>query len=356
MQQVTTNKQSCNLTQPKASPTCQKGGIFTSGKESKGLCGNVYEQYGDKQSCNLTQPEEKITLSIKGRFAPSPTGYLHKGSLVAAVGSWLAAKSVGGDWLLRIDDLDKQRCRPEFESDILRTLERFSLYWDGSISRQSEHEEHYQAAFEQLQKLNAVYPCGCSRTEISRLATAPHPGEETPYPGYCRNGLSPDKKARCWRVRTDGQVVRFYDRSHGEIVTKLDASGDFVIKRVEGYFAYQLAVVVDDHLTGVNQVVRGSDLLESTPRQILLHKLLGLEPPKYQHLPLVTAADGSKLSKRDNLISATCGLQKGEESRLISWALGFLGHNLPAELACSPCKEQLDWACSTTKTYCNIII
>lgn len=285
---------------------------------------------------------------IVGRFAPSPTGPLHKGSLVAAVGSWLAAKSNNGKWLLRIDDLDKQRCRPEFESDILRTLERFSLTWDGKISRQSEHEEHYQAAFLQLQKQNAVYPCACSRTEINRLASAPHVGEETPYPGFCRNGLPANKKPRSWRVNTKEQVIHFNDYYHGKIIVNLDKSGDFVVKRVEGYFAYQLAVVVDDHLAGVNQVVRGSDLLDSTPRQLFLYKLLDIKPPAYQHLPLVTATDGSKLSKRDNPVSSTSGLQAGEENKLISWVLGFLGYQLPQELVCAGCKEQLEWARTTT--------
>lgn len=283
--------------------------------------------------------------SVVGRFAPSPSGPLHIGSLVAAVGSWLAAKRPGGLWLLRIDDLDRPRCRPEFEDDILRTLERFSLLWDGPTSRQSDHEEQYAAAFEQLRTDDVVYPCGCSRAEIARLASAPHPGEEIPYPGTCRNGLSPGRKARAWRVRTEGVTVRFDDLRHGGIVTNLDTTGDFVVKRVEGFFAYQLAVVVDDRLTGVNQVVRGDDLLDSTPRQVLLHQLLGWPVPQYCHLPLVTGPNGGKLSKRDNPVSLAAGLAPGRESELLAWALRFLGEEPPSSLQGAPCGELLRWAC-----------
>lgn len=281
---------------------------------------------------------------VVGRFAPSPTGPLHTGSLVAAVGSWLAAKRSRGRWLLRIDDLDRPRCRQEYEDDILRTLERFDLHWDGEISRQSDHDESYITAFEQLRKLGAVYPCGCSRAEIARLASAPHPGEEIPYPGTCRDGLLPGREPRAWRVRTKGSVVTFDDLRHGRIVTALDDTGDFMVKRVEGFFAYQLAVVVDDRLTGVNQVVRGDDLLDSTPRQVLLHQMLGWPLPQYCHLPLVTAPDGGKLSKRDNLVSLAHGLPVGGESKLLLWALEFLGYGMPAQLAGATCGELLAWA------------
>lgn len=281
---------------------------------------------------------------LVGRFAPSPTGPLHLGSLVAAVGSWMMARAYGGQWLLRIDDLDQERCRPEFEDDILRTLERFGLHWDGQLSRQSSNSEAYAEAFEWLHTIGAVYPCGCSRAEIARLASAPHPGEEIPYPGTCRQGLAPDKQPRAWRLRTAGEMVVFDDLRHGRITTELERSGDFVVKRVEGYFAYQLAVVVDDHLSGVNQVVRGDDLLDSTPRQVLLHQLLGWPLPQYCHLPLVTAPDGGKLSKRDNTVSLADGRVKGQEAQLLAQALGFLGMNLPTALAGSCCDELLQWA------------
>ncbi len=285
-----------------------------------------------------------LNIAVVGRFAPSPTGPLHSGSLVAAVGSWLAAKQRGGRWLLRLDDLDRPRCRQEFEDDILRTLERFDLHWDGEVSRQSNHEEQYVAAFEQLRKLDVVYPCGCSRAEIARLASAPHPGEEIPYPGTCREGLLPGREPRAWRVRTKENVVTFDDLRHGAVVTALDETGDFIVKRVEGFFAYQLAVVVDDHLTGVNQVVRGDDLLDSTPRQVLLHQMLGWPLPHYCHLPLVTGPDGRKLSKRDNRVSLAAGSVAGRESELLVWALGFLGVKVPEAYAGARCRELLAWA------------
>lgn len=283
---------------------------------------------------------------VIGRFAPSPTGPLHLGSLVAALGSWLMAKSAGGQWLLRVDDLDGPRCRQEFEDDILRTLERFGLLWDGAITRQSGNIEAYASAFERLQEQGAVYPCGCSRAEIARSASAPHPGEEIPYPGSCRSGLSAGREPRAWRLRTAGVQVVFDDLRHGRIVTELERSGDFVVKRAEGFFAYQLAVVVDDHLSGVNQVVRGDDLLDSTPRQVWLHQLLGWPIPAYCHLPLVTGPDGAKLSKRDNTVSLADGRLTGKESELLVWALEFLGLVVPDALRGADCADLLGWATS----------
>jgi len=283
---------------------------------------------------------------VVGRFAPSPTGPLHAGSLVAAVGSWLMAKSCGGHWLVRIDDLDGPRCRTEFADDILRTLERFGLVWDGPIRRQSDSTACYAEAFERLCDLGAVYACGCSRAEIARSASAPQPCEEIPYPGTCRDGLPTGRTPRAWRLRTKGVSVAFNDLRHGNLTTELDLSGDFVVKRAEGFFAYQLAVVVDDHLSGVNQVVRGDDLLDSTPRQVLIHQLLGWPLPHYCHLPLVTGPAGSKLSKRDNQISCSGGLLVGMETELMSRSLAFLGFQLPPEIVGTPCYEQLLWAVS----------
>lgn len=280
---------------------------------------------------------------VVGRFAPSPTGPLHTGSLVAAVGSWLMAKSSGGRWLLRIDDLDRDRCRQAFEDDILRILERFGLLWDGPLSRQSANTEQYATAFEQLRATGAVYPCGCSRAEIARSASAPHPGEEIPYPGTCRAGLPLGRESRAWRLRTEGVTIAFDDLRHGRMTHDFAASGDFVVRRVEGCFAYQLAVVVDDHLSGVNQVVRGDDLLDSTPRQVLLHQLLGWPLPEYCHLPLVTGPQGGKLSKRDNTVSLADGRVAGQESELLVWALGFLGLKIPAELLGACCGDLLLW-------------
>ncbi len=288
---------------------------------------------------------ENIARNITGRFAPSPTGALHTGSLVTAVGSWLLAKSLGGRWLLRIDDLDTPRQVPGMVDDILATLESFGLFWDGEISWQSRHTEAYCAAFEELQRSGLVYPCGCSRKEIALSASAPHPEDDSiPYPGTCRNGLRPGAAVRSWRVRVTDEEVCFSDLRRGRVCQNLYRScGDFGLRRGDGVFAYQLAVVVDDHLTGVTQVVRGDDLLSSTPRQIYLQRLLDLPQPDYCHLPLVTGPCGAKLSKRDNLVSQHLGNWTGREGVLLLGVLGFLGQAPPQCLAGASCGEILEW-------------
>ncbi|MDD2270897.1 MAG: tRNA glutamyl-Q(34) synthetase GluQRS [Desulfuromonadaceae bacterium] len=281
---------------------------------------------------------------VVGRFAPSPTGALHTGSLVAAVGSYLMAKQGGGRWVLRLDDLDRSRQVPGMADDILRTLESFGLLWDGEVAFQSRHQDDYQHFFELLQQAGSIYPCSCSRKEIARSASAPHPGDEgVRYPGSCRDGKT-GAAIRSWRVRAPEAEICFSDLRNGRYCQKLSAvSGDFVIRRGDGEFAYQLAVVVDDYLAGVNQVVRGDDLLSSTPRQIYLQKLLGLPQPDYCHLPLVTGPDGLKLSKRDHLISSQLGNVVGRERSLLFAVLHFLGQNPPAELAECPPAAILEW-------------
>ena len=287
----------------------------------------------------------KNTTAIIGRFAPSPTGALHTGSLVAAVGSWLMAKSAGGRWLLRMDDLDTPRLVAGMADDILRTLENFDLQWDGEISWQSSHRDAYRAAFEQLQQQGLIYPCGCSRKEIAQAASAPHPEDDTvPYPGTCRDGMRPGAQVRSWRVRVTDDELCFEDHRRGRVCQNLRQNcGDVALRRGDGEFAYQLAVVVDDALTGVNQVVRGDDLLYSTPRQIYLQRLLGLPQPLYCHLPLVNGPGEEKLSKRDNLISHQLGGCKGRESALLWNVLTFLGQGPPQELAGAGCAEILQW-------------
>lgn len=282
---------------------------------------------------------------ITGRFAPSPTGALHTGSLVSAVGSWLMAKSAGGRWLLRIDDLDTPRQLPGMADDIMTTLERFGLFWDGEISRQSHNQDAYQQAFDHLLQTGALYPCYCSRKEIAQAASAPHPADDClPYPGKCRSATPGDRPVRSWRVRVTGEQICFHDQRKGLIRQNLATGcGDFAVRRGDGEFAYQLAVVVDDHLTGVNQVVRGEDLLSSTPRQIYLHRLLGLTPPEYCHLPLVTGPGGAKLSKRDNLVSHHLGNWNGREQVLLLAALEFLGLQPPVELSGASRGEILTW-------------
>jgi len=278
--------------------------------------------------------------AIVGRFAPSPTGPLHFGSLVAAVGSYCLARRAGGRWLLRMDDLDRPRVVPGAADDILRTLEVLGFAWDGPVLWQSGRGEAYAAALEQLRQQGLLYPCACSRREI--LASAPHPGEEGPvYPGTCRWGLPADRAPRAVRIRVPDREIVFTDGVFGCQAQNLAREvGDFVLRRADGLYAYQLAVVVDDAASGVNQVVRGADLLGSTSRQIFLLESLGLPVPAYLHLPLVLNADGSKLSKRDGDDDSPRVWSGGE---LLCKALRWLGQPVPAELAQARPAEVLAW-------------
>ncbi|WP_438970841.1 tRNA glutamyl-Q(34) synthetase GluQRS [Methylophaga sp.] len=232
-----------------------------------------------------------------GRFAPSPTGPLHFGSLVAAVASYLDARSNEGSWLIRMEDLDKPREMPGAADDILRTLTAFGFEWDGEVVYQSQRYEAYQASLDKLISRDRVYTCSCSRREIAAIA---HAGIEGPvYPGTCRSGMRQTEKAQAWRIKASASHVIFNDFFQGNIdhQMKLDI-GDFILKRADGLFAYQLAVVVDDAETGITNVVRGVDLLNSTSRHILLQYLLTLPSPQYAHIPVVTNAQGKKLSKQ----------------------------------------------------------
>lgn len=288
---------------------------------------------------------------VVGRFAPSPTGALHIGSLATAVGSYLMAKQAGGRWLLRLDDLDTPRQVPGTADDIMRTLEMLGLCWDGDVYRQSRHLEDYRYAFAMLQRTGMVYPCGCSRREIAQSASAPHGEDEHQnYTGSCRAGMKENAVIRSWRIEVKDNEICFNDMRAGRVCQRLqDFSGDFAVRRGDGEFAYQLAVVVDDHLAGVNQVVRGDDLLTSTPRQIYLQRLLGYRLPEYCHLPLVTGADGSKLSKRDNLVSSRLGNISGREQSLLLALLSFLGQNPPSGLVGCSCRAILEWGVSRFK-------
>ena len=283
---------------------------------------------------------ERLAPSLPvGRFAPSPSGPLHFGSLLAALGSYLSIRSQGGLWLLRIEDLDPLRTVPGSEDELLRTLERFGLEWDGALLRQSERSAAYEAALEQLAVQGVLFPCSCSRKEI--LASAPHAGEEGPiYPGTCREGLRPGQEARALRLRVDASIITFVDALYGPYQQNLaEEVGDFVLKRADGLFGYQLAVVVDDGASGVTEVVRGADLLASTPRQIYLQRLLGLPTPAYLHLPLALGDDGEKLSKRH----LRYALPDDPGPALYS-ALTFLNQAPPSYLRGAPPTEILAWA------------
>jgi glutamyl-Q tRNA(Asp) synthetase len=236
--------------------------------------------------------------AYRGRFAPSPTGLLHFGSLVAAVASHADARRAGGQWLVRIEDVDETRTRPGAERRILESLAAFGMHSDEPPQRQSERKALYAAALQRLVELGAAYRCSCSRRQVAALARQ---GIEGPvYPGTCRRDPPAPGQAAAWRLDAGDQVIDFVDRVLGPLQQDLAAEvGDFVIQRVDGYTAYQLAVVVDDREQGITDVVRGVDLLWSTPRQIRLQRLLGWPTPRYAHVPLVYGADGRKLSKRD---------------------------------------------------------
>ena len=258
-------------------------------------------------------------MEVTGRFAPSPTGPLHLGSLVAALGSWLFARRAGGRWLVRMEDLDAPRVVPGSAEEILETLRRYDLQWDGEVVFQSQRTALYEAAIDVLRRQNLVYDCGCSRSDLQRAASAPVSGEPI-YPGTCRNGLPPGKVPRAIRFRASDEVIAFDDLLCGRTEAKAD---DFIVRRADGVFAYQLAVVVDDAEQKVTQVVRGRDLLSSTPRQIALQRALGYPTPEYAHLPLVLNEDGSKLGKRDGALPLPL-LDDEKVAATKQWAMEFV--------------------------------
>jgi glutamyl-Q tRNA(Asp) synthetase len=235
-----------------------------------------------------------------GRFAPSPTGPLHFGSLVAALASCCDARARGARWLVRIEDVDVPRSVPGAADDILRTLARYGFARDGEVEWQSKRTARYEAALARLVDMRLAYPCACTRRELDGAPLGP--GGERIYPGTCRDGVPAaiaGRSQRAWRVRVGDAEVAFVDRLQGPQRQRLGTEvGDFVLKRADGLFAYQLAVVVDDAEQGVTDVVRGADLLSSTPRQIHLARLLGYAVPGYLHVPVAVDRDGQKLSKQ----------------------------------------------------------
>jgi glutamyl-Q tRNA(Asp) synthetase len=276
--------------------------------------------------------------AYRGRFAPSPTGQLHFGSLVAAVGSFLDARHQGGTWLVRMEDLDRTREVPGAASAILRTLEAFGLHWDGTLIYQSARTAAYADALDRLHALGLIYPCGCSRSEVAAAALT---GPEGPiYPGTCRQGLAPDRQARSQRLRVPAGEAAFVDRIQGPRTQDVARTvGDYVLRRADGIHAYQLAVVVDDGAQGITDVVRGADLIASTPRQILLQRALGLPSPAYAHLPLVLDPLGRKLSKSD----AAAPVDPADPLPGALLALRHLGQVLPPERPADPA-ELWQWA------------
>jgi len=271
-----------------------------------------------------------------GRFAPTPTGPLHFGSLLAAVASYCDARHAGGKWLLRMEDIDPPREMPGAASTILHQLECYGLLWDGPVLYQSQRSEAYLAAIEQLHQQGLLFWCRCSRSALAGHAI---------YPGTCRAHTKPEPDAAI-RLRVAPGVVRFTDRVFGEQQEDMaNTVGDFVIRRRDGLFAYQLAVVVDDAMQGVTHVVRGADLLDNTARQIYLQGLLGYFTPAYAHIPLAVNAAGEKLSKQ-NFATA---LPEDRPEILMWQALSTLGQEPLAELQLASAHEQLAWATANWK-------
>ncbi len=273
---------------------------------------------------------------ICGRFAPSPTGRMHLGNVYTALLSWLAAKAEGGEWLLRIEDLDPQRSKTAYATQIEDDLRWLGLPWDkgGNCTdfRQSERTEIYAHYFRQLEQKELIYPCFCSRADIA-AAQAPHATDHHGvYAGTCRHLTDDERRQRAtvrkpaMRLRIPDEAIAFVDGHYGaQCANLLTACGDFVVRRADGVFAYQLAVVIDDALMGIDQVVRGNDLLASTPQQIYLYRLLGFEVPQFYHLPLLCSASGARLCKRDRSLDLG-ELRKTLTAEEIIGKLAFWAH------------------------------
>lgn len=282
-------------------------------------------------------------MRYRGRFAPSPSGCLHFGSLVAATASYLSARQAGGEWLLRIEDLDPPRTVPGSADQIIATLEALGFEWNESISYQSARTEAYQAALTRLLELGLAYPCSCSRSELLSAQGTSKPGGTLRYPGFCRHGPRPRSPAEpmAIRLRVDPAPMPVEDEIQGiRIFDVAREVGDFVIRRRDHLYAYQLAVTVDDAAQGITHVVRGIDLWDSTPRQMILQRALGLPTPKYAHVPLATDANGVKLSKSAGAAAI--------DMRTPTWqvwrALQFLRQDPPPELRVGGVDALWEWA------------
>jgi glutamyl-Q tRNA(Asp) synthetase len=274
-----------------------------------------------------------------GRFAPSPTGPLHFGSLVAAVGSYLEARAQHGTWLLRIEDIDAPRTVPGATDTILRQLEACGFEWDGDIVYQSLRIDRYRQVLDALMTQGKAFGCACTRREIADSSLARDGSRR--YPGTCRSGLLPGRPPRAWRLRTDPGQIIFDDAIQGVCSEDVWADvGDFVLLRADGQFAYQLAVVVDDAEQGITHIVRGADLLDSTARQIYLQRQLGVLTPCYAHLPVVVNVAGEKLSKQ----TLAPAVRPQEAVSALHGALRFLGQQPPPALGQTTLRELWAWA------------
>lgn len=272
--------------------------------------------------------------TYKGRFAPSPTGPVHFGTLIAAVGSYLQAKKNNGEWIIRMEDVDVTRKVEGSDTEILKTLEAFGFEWQGEIIYQTRRTEYYQYALEQLIEQSLVFPCTCSRKQLAAT-------DSVIYPGTCRHRRLPDKNEHAIRLIAADITIEFDDIVMGRQSQNMARQcGDFIIKRRDGLFAYQLAVVVDDAQQNITEVVRGSDLLDSTPRQIYLQQLLHYPTPSYCHLPLAVDAVGNKISKSEGATKVDIK----NRAQQLSKVLVFLGQDPPADLADSSTDDIWSWA------------
>lgn len=284
----------------------------------------------------IKQPDIALMTAIAspayiGRFAPTPSGHLHFGSLVAALASYLDARSVGGRWLVRMEDLDPPREEPGAQAAILKALESYGFEWDGDMVRQSDRHAAYDEVINRLFNQGLAYACTCSRKQLE-----PYHGI---YPGFCRNAGHGTENAAI-RLRVPELEYHFIDRVQGEFRQHLGREvGDFVIRRRDGLYAYQLAVVLDDAWQGITDIVRGADLLDSTPRQLYLQELLGLPQPRYLHIPLITQPDGHKLGKSYR----SPPLTEDQATPLLLRALRALGHKPATELNDATPRQVLNW-------------
>jgi glutamyl-Q tRNA(Asp) synthetase len=289
------------------------------------------EHHAPSLACSVSPLARLMETSpYRGRFAPSPTGALHFGSLVAAVGSYLQARACNGRWLVRIEDLDPPREVPGAARDQLRTLRHFGLISDEPVTWQSRCKARHDQALALLLASASAFACGCSRADLPASGI---------YPGTCRTGIAPGKQPRSIRLKTDDRDIHFEDAVRGSCIQNPgQQTGDFVIRRADGLIAYQLAVVVEDDAAGITEVVRGADLLDSTARQLLVYQALDLPAPAYVHLPLVVDEHGRKLSKSE----ADDPVRNQHPQTALALALRALGHQPPA--ACRSLDSVWRWA------------
>jgi glutamyl-Q tRNA(Asp) synthetase len=309
-----------------------------------------------KTALNPQQHLLGVQATYIGRFAPSPTGPLHLGSLFTALASYLDARHRQGKWLLRIDDLDTPRNKAGSVTTILNTLDVFGLHWDDAVYYQSQHLDDYANSLEALEQSQLTYRCVCSRKTLADSSSDDPNSKQGIYPGICRDKAISNETPHAIRLKTGAQPVSFQDGLQGSISHNLARQhGDFILKRKDGIIAYQFAVVVDDYLQGINHVVRGCDLLEETPKQIYLQQLLGFPMPSYMHVPVIVDEHGYKLSKQ----TLATAVDTQSPNITLFGLLRLLKQNPPDELKSATVDEMLDWAimhwCTHGLTLCSTI-